>query len=58
MLVVQRNPITVSTIHQVTPHTSTQPWVVSVHHDDIHEHVQPFDEAMAIYNPKLLSTQN
>jgi hypothetical protein len=36
-LVVQKNPTTFSTTHQVTPHTSTQPRAMNVHHDDNHE---------------------
>jgi hypothetical protein len=39
-----------STIHQETPQTTTQPMVVSVHHDDNHEPVQPFYEVLVLYN--------
>jgi hypothetical protein len=40
-----------STTHQTTPETSTQPWVVNVHHDDNHELVQPFDEVVFARQP-------
>ncbi len=36
-LVVQRDLAMLSTTHQETPQTTTQPWVVSVNHDDNHE---------------------
>jgi hypothetical protein len=35
--VVLKDPIVLSSTHQVTPQTSTQPWATSVHHDDNHE---------------------
>jgi hypothetical protein len=50
-LVLQRNPTTFSTTHQVTPHTSIQPWVVSVHHDNNHEPIQLFDEIVSTRQP-------
>ncbi len=40
-----------STTHQITPQTLTQPWVVNVHHDDNHEHVQLFDEIVSTQQP-------
>jgi hypothetical protein len=43
-LIVQRDLVMFSTIHQKTPRIITQPHVVSVHHDDNHELIQLFDE--------------
>jgi hypothetical protein len=40
-----------STTHQVTPWTLTQPWAMNVHHDDNHEHVQSFDEVVSTQEP-------
>jgi hypothetical protein len=57
-LVVQRDPITLSTIHQVTPQTITQTWAVNVHHDDNHELVQSFDEVVSIKQPWQSTTPN
>jgi hypothetical protein len=48
---VQRDLATLSTIHQATPHTSTQPWVVNVHHDDNHELVPLFDKVVSAKQP-------
>jgi hypothetical protein len=45
--IVQKNPIALSTTHQITPHTLTQPWEMNVHHDDNHEPIQPFDEIVS-----------
>jgi hypothetical protein len=41
--VMWRTAITFSITHQITPHTSTQPWEMNVHHDDNHEPIQLFD---------------
>jgi len=49
--VMKRNPTTLSTIHQETPRTITQPRVVSVYHDDNHELVQLFDEIISVQQP-------
>ncbi len=49
--VVQRNPITLSTIHQETPWTLTQSRAMKVHRDDNHEHVQLFDEVVYARQP-------
>jgi hypothetical protein len=46
-LIVLKNPTKFSTTHQLIPQTSTQPWAVSVHHDDNHELVQPFNEIVS-----------
>ncbi len=40
-----------STIHQATPQKSTQLQVLNVHHDDSHEHGQPFYEVVSIRQP-------
>ncbi len=42
--IVQRDPVALSTTHQKTPRTITQPKVMNVHNDDNHEQVQSFDE--------------
>ncbi len=34
-----RDPTVLSTTHQVTSQTSTQPWAMNVRRDDNHEHV-------------------
>ncbi len=46
-LIVQKILVMLSIIHQATPQTSTQPWVVSLYHDDNHEPIQPFDEIVS-----------
>jgi hypothetical protein len=48
---VRKDPTVFSTIHQTSPQTSTQPWVVNVHHEDNHELVQPFDEVVFARQP-------
>jgi hypothetical protein len=40
-----------STTHQETPQTITQPQVVNVYHDDNHELVQSFDEVVSTRQP-------
>jgi hypothetical protein len=40
-----------STTHQVTLWTLTQPQTMNVHHDDNHEHVQLFDEIVYAQQP-------
>ncbi len=54
--VVQKDATVFSTIHQASPQTSTQLHVVNVHHDDSHEHVQPFDEVVSIRQPWRFAT--
>ncbi len=49
--VVQRDLAMLSTIPQATPHTSTQPRVVNVHHDDNHELVQLFNKVVSTKQP-------
>jgi hypothetical protein len=44
--IVKTDPTTLSTIHQETPRTTTQPRVVNVHNGDNHEPIQPFDEVI------------
>jgi hypothetical protein len=46
-----------STTHQTTPQTSTQLWILSVQHDDNHEHVQLFDEVVFAWQPWWSTTQ-
>ncbi len=55
---MQKDPTTLSTIHQETPRTLTQSWEVNVHHDDNHEHVQPFDEVVFTRQPWQYATPN
>jgi hypothetical protein len=50
--IMQKDPFVPSTIHQVAPQTSTQPWAVNIHNicSPIlanHEHVQQFDEVVS-----------
>jgi hypothetical protein len=47
-LIVQKNLATLSTTHQETPRTTTQPHVVNLYHDDNHEPIQPFDEVVFV----------
>jgi hypothetical protein len=60
---VQKDPTMLSTTHQETPQTTTQPQAMNVYHDDNHEPIQLFDEVvfartMVIYNLRLQFTQN
>jgi hypothetical protein len=55
-LIVQRDPITLSTTHQETPRTITQPRVVNVHNDDFHEPIRLFDEVVSIEQPWRFAT--
>jgi hypothetical protein len=48
---MHKDPIVLSTIHQLTPQTSTQPQAAIVHHDDNYEHVQLFDEVVSTQQP-------
>jgi hypothetical protein len=41
---VQKDPTMFLTTHQETPQKITQRHAMSVHHDDNHEPIQPFDE--------------
>jgi hypothetical protein len=50
-LVVQRDPITLSAIHQKTPRRITQTKVVNVYKSDNHEPIQLFDEVIFIRQP-------
>jgi hypothetical protein len=34
---MQKKPTTFSITHQETPQSTTQPWAMSVYHDDNHE---------------------
>jgi hypothetical protein len=45
---MQINIVALSTTHQETPRTITQPKVVSVHNDENHELVQLFDEVVSV----------
>ncbi len=49
--IVQRDLAMLSTTHQETPWTITQPHAVSVHHDDNHEPIQLFDEVESTWQP-------
>jgi len=49
--VVQKNLVVLSTIHQETPQTITQPKVVNVHNGDNHEPIQTFDEVIYVQQP-------
>jgi hypothetical protein len=53
---VQRDLVTLSTTHQKTPWTITQPKVVSVHNDDNHEPIQSFNEVVFVRQPWRSST--
>jgi hypothetical protein len=48
---MKKNPTMLSTTHQKTPWTITQPRAVSVYHDDNHELVQLFDEVVFVQQP-------
>jgi hypothetical protein len=52
---VQRDPVTLSTIHQTTQ-TSTQPKVVNVHNGENHGPIQPFDEVVFTQQPWRFAT--
>jgi len=53
---VYRDLVALSTTHQETPRTITQPRVVSVHNDDNHEIVEPFDEVIFVQQPWRFAT--
>jgi len=48
---MQKDLVALSTTHQETPRTITQPRVLNVHNDDTHEHVQLFDEVIFVQQP-------
>jgi len=46
-LITEIGVVVLSSTHQMTPQTSTQPQVVNVHNGGNHEHVQQFDEIVS-----------
>ncbi len=49
--VVQKDLVVLSTTHQETPRTTTQPRVMNIYNGDNHELVQSFDEVISIRKP-------
>jgi hypothetical protein len=54
--IMQKDLVALSTIHQETPRTITEPKVVSVHNDDNHEPIQSFNEVVYVQQPWRSST--